>query len=157
MNDKPQQQYQHILSIADDRGQRIVKLEENSYSLGRSAQRSIIINSRAVSRYHATLVKRKSPKGNFDVYFIIDGDLKGKRSTNGILINGIYKIYQQLRHGDIILLGCNSTYQKRSQIKYFKLSRKTVEHFLKSSGEIDEAKLSKIFARKESYKDTIIA
>ena len=77
----------HIFVINNVDDQRIFYLDNDCYSIGRTQENSIIINSKKVSRKHATLIKKKTKTENH-VFCIIDGDLDGNRSTNGIFING---------------------------------------------------------------------
>lgn len=155
-NKQEQEKYVYVLSIKDNQHQRMIQLTEKKYSLGRSPQSAIIIHGNQVSRYHATIIRTKSNIGNSDNFFILDGDLQGNKSTNGLLINNTYKVSHQLKHGDIIYLGYHSTYGEKTELRYFQLSTTMVEHFLKSGQQMDESKLSGILARKESYEETII-
>lgn len=94
----------HFLLIDDSDSQRKIELNNNIYSIGRHSDTSIRLNSPAVSRHHATLIKKDLP--NYDyIYLLIDGDLEGNRSQNGILVNGKKIIRHQLKHGDLIILG----------------------------------------------------
>jgi len=97
----------HILVIESNIGKKNFFLDKNTYSLGRSATNSIVLYHRIVSRNHATLL-RVSYEGierNNTIFWIIDGDLKGNRSTNGIYVNGNRCLFHQLQPGDLILLG----------------------------------------------------
>ena len=96
------QQFHHILVINDPKGKRIVSLEDGNYTLGRDSHNEIVIYDYQVSRVHATLIRQVDKKNEEFSYRIIDGDLKGKRSKNGLLINGNSCISQELKHGDII-------------------------------------------------------
>ncbi len=75
----------HILIVKDDRGQRRVVLEKDVYSIGRDPSCDIRLYSLFVSRHHATLVRIHQDDGK-DFYRIVDGNLKGKPSSNGLLI-----------------------------------------------------------------------
>lgn len=94
------QEFRHILVIEDRKGRRIISLEDNNYTLGRDSNNPIVIYDYQVSRTHATLVKKEDNQGC--AYRIVDGDLQGKRSTNGILINGHSTLSHELKHGDTI-------------------------------------------------------
>ncbi|MBE9223277.1 EAL domain-containing protein [Cyanobacterium stanieri LEGE 03274] len=94
------QEFRHILVIEDRKGRRILSLEENNYTLGRDSNNPIVIYDYQVSRTHATLVKKEDTQGS--TYRIVDGDLQGKRSTNGILVNGHATLSHELKHGDTI-------------------------------------------------------
>ncbi|GFE71791.1 EAL domain-containing protein [Chroococcus sp. FPU101] len=98
--------FRHILVIEDQKARRIVALEEATYSIGRESSNSIVIYESVVSRRHATFLRiRKSPHGNEYFYRIVDGDLEGNKSTNGLIINGLTCESHDLRHGDVVLFG----------------------------------------------------
>lgn len=97
-----EQEFRHILVLEDRKGRRIISLEEDSYTLGRDSHNSIVIYDYQVSRIHATLVRKKDVENGDLSYQVIDGDLQGKRSTNGIIINGRASISQELKHGDTV-------------------------------------------------------
>ncbi|MBL1209739.1 EAL domain-containing protein [Geminocystis sp. GBBB08] len=96
------QEFRHIFVIEDRKGRRIVSLEESNYTLGRDSHNPIILYDYQVSRTHATLIRKMDSDSDGFSYRIIDGDLQGKRSTNGILINGHASISHELKHGDTI-------------------------------------------------------
>jgi len=97
------QEFRHILVIEDRKGRRIVSLEESNYTLGRDSHNPIILYDYQVSRTHATLIRKINDDDNNGFsYRIMDGDLQGKKSTNGILINGHSSISHELKHGDTI-------------------------------------------------------
>lgn len=101
--------FRHILVIEDQKARRIIALEESTYAVGRESTNDIVIYDRVVSRHHATLLRvRISPKLDNYSYRVIDGDLQGNRSTNGIIINGRPKKTHDLKHGDVILFGSDS-------------------------------------------------
>jgi len=99
------QDMRHILVVEDQKSKRIVSLKENSYSIGRDPTSSVILYDRQVSRHHSTLLRVTDYQNNHDYYRIIDGNLQGKKSTNGIMINGKYTLSHELKHGDIIRFG----------------------------------------------------
>lgn len=104
MNNTPS--FRHILVIEDQKARRIVALEESTYSIGRESCNEIVVYEPVVSRRHATFLRiRKSPNSNQYFYRIIDGDLEGNKSTNGLLINGMTRESHDLRHGDVVLFG----------------------------------------------------
>lgn len=94
---------EHILIVTDGKGHREIRLQDDVYSLGRSKQCNILLQSQFVSRHHATLVRRRQEEYNY--YRIIDGDSKGKTSVNGLLINGKKVRFHDLRHGDKVIFG----------------------------------------------------
>lgn len=97
----------HVIVIEDPSFRKTLVLEEAAYSIGRDAKNSIVLSSKRVSRYHATLLRRRvdlASNKNF-AYWILDGDLKGNRSTNGLFVNDKRCLVQELKHGDLIKLG----------------------------------------------------
>ena len=92
----------HVLIIEDPSFKKTVVLEEATYSLGRHSSNDIIITAQKVSRHHATLLRRTDVKTNQYSYWILDGDLQGNRSRNGIYINGKKCLVYELKHGDTI-------------------------------------------------------
>jgi diguanylate cyclase (GGDEF)-like protein len=111
------QPFRHILVIEDQKARRIVALEQSTYSIGRESSNDIVIYDRIVSRHHASLLRiKKSPRHDSYFYRIIDGDLEGNKSTNGIVINGKRCESHNLKHGDVILLG------NKAKVSYYILS-----------------------------------
>ena len=93
-----------ILIVEDSQGRREISLENSVYSLGRDPKCDIRLASQFVSRHHATLVQL--PKDNeTDYYRIVDGNLKGKPSANGMLINGRKVQAHDLVNEDGIVFG----------------------------------------------------
>lgn len=91
----------HRLIIDSPSFKRVIRLQNSYYSIGRHPSNTIVIPSPQISRKHATLVKKINP--NLDVAFrIIDGDLEGNRSHNGIWINGESFLERELEDGDVI-------------------------------------------------------
>jgi pSer/pThr/pTyr-binding forkhead associated (FHA) protein len=74
-------------------------LAERRYTIGRSKQCSICIDSAKASRVQATLLRDQ--EGN---YHLFDGD-KEQRSTNGTYVNGSKVVYHLLQPGDVIHFG----------------------------------------------------
>ena len=97
------QKFRHILVIEDRKGRRILSLEKEVYTIGRDSSNTIVLYDYQVSRTHATIVRTVDEEDlqNFS-YRILDGNLQGKKSTNGIYINGRLTISHQLKHGDSI-------------------------------------------------------
>ncbi len=71
-----------------------------------------------VSRQHAILLRVTAPEIAAYSFRIIDGDLQGKRSTNGLLINGQRCFSHDLKHTDVIVFGgdVQASYYTVSQI-----------------------------------------
>ncbi|MDJ0706513.1 MAG: EAL domain-containing protein [Leptolyngbyaceae cyanobacterium MO_188.B28] len=116
MSGSEREKIRHLLDIKEPNSQQMVPLEAATYSLGRDPSNSIVLNAKAVSRQHAILLRVTVPESNDYLFRIVDGSLKGKRSTNGLFVNGDKCSSHILRHGDIIEFG--------DQIKatYFTLS-----------------------------------
>ncbi|MBL1209872.1 diguanylate cyclase domain-containing protein, partial [Geminocystis sp. GBBB08] len=101
----------HILALESGSWKKTFFLDKNNYSIGRNSTNSLVIHHRVISRNHASLVKvnytniEEDENNCYSIFWIIDGDLKGNKSTNGIYINGTQSSCHQLQPGDIILLG----------------------------------------------------
>lgn len=94
----------HLLIIEDDKGRHQYVLDRPVYSIGRDPQCDIRLVSQFVSRRHATLVQLPNDDGNYH-YRIVDGNLRGKPSANGLLINGRKLKAHDLQHDDEIVFG----------------------------------------------------
>lgn len=97
------QQYYHFFAIADPEGQRKILLDSTTYSIGRNLTNGIVLRSQLVSRQHAVLLRVPVPKKSSHLFRIIDGNLQGRRSKNGLLINGKHYFSHILSHGDEIV------------------------------------------------------
>mgnify|MGYP002778465985 CR=1 FL=1 len=102
MPEKEPQQTQHWLEIEDNAGKRVVVLEAATCTLGRDFSNSIVLHSKLVSRQHAILLRVTTPGTANHFFRIIDGNLQGKPSTNGIRINKKSCFSHDLKHGDEI-------------------------------------------------------
>jgi diguanylate cyclase (GGDEF)-like protein len=98
-------QVRHLLILGGTTGCTLVPLEASSHSIGRDVTNSIVVASKAVSRQHALLLRVTSADANTYGFLLIDGDLQGKRSTNGIKVNGRKRVSYRLKGGDCILFG----------------------------------------------------
>ena len=94
---------QATLIIEDLKYKRTIPLKEKVYSIGRHSNNSIVISSHQISRRHATLVCRSSEDSQ--TFWIVDGDLQGNKSKNGILVNEQKCSEHKLQHGDVIKFG----------------------------------------------------
>lgn len=90
----------HVLTVEDPKGFRNFLLQNTTYSLGRGLDNLIVLRSNLVSRKHATLLAIAEPVENSRFFRIIDGNLDGVRSTNGVLVNGKKRFSHILSHGD---------------------------------------------------------
>jgi pSer/pThr/pTyr-binding forkhead associated (FHA) protein len=93
----------HLLIVEDDQGQWELLLEEPIYSIGRDPKCDIRLVSQFVSRRHATLVQFPNEDGLSYYYRIVDGNLRGKLSANGLLVNGQKLPARDLKNGDEIV------------------------------------------------------
>jgi pSer/pThr/pTyr-binding forkhead associated (FHA) protein len=94
----------HKLIIEDSKGQEEYTLEESVYSIGRDPNCDIRLSSYFVSRHHATLVRFPDDEGGY-YYRIVDGNLKGRASANGLLINGRKLQSHDLKNQDKVIFG----------------------------------------------------
>lgn len=105
MNPSAWQKWRHLLVIEDRAGRRTIHLEANTYTIGRHPSNSIVLKSPMISRQHAVLLRIVDPDtGNF-FFRLVDGDLQGKPSVNGITVNGKRCESCILQHRDVILFG----------------------------------------------------
>ena len=109
----------HVLTVEDPKGFRNFLLHNMTYSLGRGVENSIVLRSNLVSRQHAMLLTIASPQSSSYFFRVIDGNLNGTRSTNGILINGKRRLSHILCQGDEILFSKDTrvVYQVISAIR----------------------------------------
>lgn len=96
MSDREQTEY--ILIFKDDSEIVVEFIQPQTYSIGRSELCDFTLNNKGISRHHATIFCKD---GNL---WIVDGDLKGNSSTNGLSVNHEHKELHQLNHGDLIAL-----------------------------------------------------
>jgi pSer/pThr/pTyr-binding forkhead associated (FHA) protein len=99
-----EQQNSHMLIIEDDKGRREFNLDEPVYSIGRDPRCDVRLVSQFVSRRHATLVQLPKEDGSY-YYRIVDGNLRGQGSANGILINGRKLQSHDLQNSDEVIFG----------------------------------------------------
>ncbi|MGF1488385.1 MAG: FHA domain-containing protein [Prochloraceae cyanobacterium] len=110
----------HVLILKYRSKERIIVLDRERYSLGRNPGNDIIIKDKQVSRYHATIIKRTKNNAQ-DYFWIYDGNLKDKKSSNGLVVNRRFCQSHCLRRGDIILLGNNV------KIQYYQFASQTLD------------------------------
>lgn len=90
------------LVLEDEQGRREISLDKAFYTVGRDPKCDLRLYSQFVSRQHATIVRLSRTDGTY-IYQIMDGTLDGKRSTNGLLINGRKRQVWDLSHDDLII------------------------------------------------------
>lgn len=96
----------HLLILEDDQGRKEFTLEHPVYSVGRDRECDIRLVSQFVSRRHATLVRLPRDNNSHRYYYrIVDGDAKGKPSSNGLMINGRKMSAHDLKNEDEIVFG----------------------------------------------------
>jgi diguanylate cyclase (GGDEF)-like protein len=127
MSGKEREKIRHLLVVQDLQGERTIPLQETTYSLGRHSGNSIVLRSRSVSKQHAILLRVTLPQTDQYGFRIIDGNFKGKGSTNGLFVNGCQCFSHELRHGDVILFGDN-----QAQAKYYAISNLSEKAFSES-------------------------
>ena len=124
----------HLLVIGDKNGKRTYPLEAETYSLGRDSHNSIVLHGVSISRQHGTILRITVPESEPGVkearsvrylFRIIDGSLNGKRSTNGIFVNGQKCLSVDLKHGDVIKFG------SQTHATYYALSNLSDSEFAK--------------------------
>ena len=96
------EQTYHILVVEDPSFIREIQLDAATYSIGRHSSNDIVLSCQKTSRNHATILRRTDVKTNQCSYWILDGDLQGNRSRNGIYINGKKGLVHELQSGDVI-------------------------------------------------------
>lgn len=103
MLESEQQQVQHWLEIEDNLGKRKVVLQAATFTVGRDITNSIVLHSQLVSRQHAILLRVTTPEADSHFFRVIDGNLQGKPSTNGITVNHQSCFSHDLQDGDEIV------------------------------------------------------
>jgi diguanylate cyclase (GGDEF)-like protein len=123
IQDNNREKIRHILVIQDGQGRRTFPLKEATYSIGREPSNSIVLHCPSVSRQHAILFRLSDPEMEQYRFRIIDGNLRGQRSTNGLIINGTRCFNRDLQHRDVIHFGT------QAQAKYYALSNMSEPEF----------------------------
>ncbi len=100
-----EQRIEHLLVIEDNQGKRTIALEAATCSIGRDSTNSIVLYSHLVSRQHAILVRLTMPETATYMFRIMDGNLQGKPSANGLIVNGRRCFSHDLQPGDVIMFG----------------------------------------------------
>lgn len=105
---KNQKQAYHVVVVESQDFRKIIILDTPIYSIGRAAKSAIVLPSKRISRHHATIIRRRDVNNNFS-YWILDGDLQGNRSTNGIFVNNKKCFIHALKKGDVIQIAIEYT------------------------------------------------
>jgi diguanylate cyclase (GGDEF)-like protein len=127
MPENEREKIRHLLVVKDLQGQQTIPLQDATYSLGRDSRNAIVLRSRSVSRQHAILFRVTIPETDQYGFQIIDGDFKGKKSTNGVFVNGNKCYSHNLQHGDVIAFGNNQV-----SAKYYAISNLSEKAFSES-------------------------
>ena len=77
----------HVLIIETDTESHCIELTAAVYSLGRDPSNAIVLPNLAISRRHAMLLRVPLPEQHRYCYRLLDGDITGKLSKNGIKVN----------------------------------------------------------------------
>ncbi len=85
-----------ILIIQELSETSIQTLDKQILTIGRSSRDDIVLKSKGVSRCHASIYAARGE------LWILDGDRKGKVSTNGVFVNGQRISVHQLKSYDVI-------------------------------------------------------
>lgn len=105
MEHQERRKLRHLLIIHDQLGRKTIPLEEASYSLGRDQRNAILLQGRTISRQHAMLLRIPGIHPGQFIFRLVDGNLNGQRSTNGISVNGQPCTSLDLQNGDLIDFG----------------------------------------------------
>ena len=92
------------LLLEDEANFSFIQLVEDIYTIGRDLDNKICLRSQFSSRFHAVIRRLVTETGEV-VFEIQDGNVKGKASTNGILVNGKAVTRAFLNHQDLIVFG----------------------------------------------------
>ena len=147
-------QKRHILVIEDPTFKRTLILDNPTYSVGRHSSNDIVFSSAKTSRHHATFLRRTDVKNNSYSYWILDGDLQGNRSRNGIFVNEKKCLVHELKNGDIIKFS-NDVQARYQTIADFSEILEGIEDII--PGENNGGDISTNNLRKVGNKETIIA
>ncbi|WP_066384704.1 MULTISPECIES: EAL domain-containing protein [unclassified Anabaena] len=128
MPEQEREKIRHLLVVKDLQGQRIIPLQEATYSIGRHKSNAIVLHSLSASRQHAILLRVTLPKTEQYGFRIIDGNFKGQASTNGLFVNGNRCFSHDLKHGDVMIFGT-----KQAQAKYYAISNLSEQAFCESA------------------------
>jgi len=122
----PSTKVQHFLVVEDEQGKRTIPLMDSTCSVGRDNSNSIVIHSPSASRQHALLMRVTMPDSDSHLFRLIDGNLQGKRSKNGLSVNGQACTSHDLKHGDEVIFG------QDVRARYYMTNNIADVHFLES-------------------------
>lgn len=127
----PSTKVQHFLVVEDEQGKRTIPLMDSTCSIGRDLSNSIVIHSPSASRQHALLMRVTMPDTDSHMFRLIDGNLQGKRSKNGLSANGQACTSHDLKHGDEVIFGHDV------RARYYMTNNISDVHYLESCASED--------------------
>lgn len=127
----PSTKVQHFLVVEDEQGKRTIPLMDSTCSIGRDLSNSIVIHSPSASRQHALLMRVTMPDADCHMFRLIDGNLQGKRSKNGLSVNGQVCTSHDLKHGDEVIFG------QDVRARYYMTNNVADVHYLESCASED--------------------
>lgn len=154
MVSQERQKIRHLLIVKDRRGKRTIPLTMDTYSLGRSVDNAIVLYGSSVSREQATIIRRTDTNNRLAPFQIVDGNLQGIKSTNGLIINGIKCENHNLQHGDFIEFG-NAV--KVTYYTLFNLLDKEFEQFCETENNSEIIKQSVLASQAITYSAQTLA
>lgn len=92
----------HFL-VSETHEQHVVLLDKAFYSIGRKPDNDICLLSDTVSRHHAQVVRIQNKENG--PYQLIDGNIDGERSRNGVRVNGQPVTCRLLQNQDRLSFG----------------------------------------------------
>ncbi len=100
----------HILAVECGSWKKTFFLDRNRYSVGRNSTNTFFCHHKAISRNHAHIIRLNYESlvnvgESENIFWLVDGDFFGNRSTNGVYVNGQKSTCQQLNPGDVIFFG----------------------------------------------------
>ncbi|NJK29969.1 MAG: EAL domain-containing protein [Acaryochloris sp. SU_5_25] len=121
---RAQEQTYQILAIELEGEKQLLSLEEATYTIGRHPANEIVLDHPTVSRHHAFLLRICDVNTKGHSFRIVDGDLNGKRSHNGLWVNKKQCFVHDLKDHDVISFGENirATYFSTDNLSNPKIS-----------------------------------
>lgn len=154
MVSQERQKIRHLLIVKDRRGKRTIPLTMDTYSLGRSLDNAIVLYGSSVSREQATIVRRTDSNNRLAPFQIVDGNLQGIKSTNGLIVNGTKCEKRNLQHGDFIEFG-NAV--KVTYYTLFNLLDREFEQFCETENNSEIIKQSVLTSQAITYSAQTLA
>jgi pSer/pThr/pTyr-binding forkhead associated (FHA) protein len=107
---------EHHILVIENRVDRVILLDSERYVMGRNDSNEIVLDHDSISREHAMLLRVAVSNEPRFIYRLMDGDSKGKPSTNGLFVNGQRQSDYDLSNDDVISFAgvINALYIKAS-------------------------------------------